>query len=334
MPRRNLRRSFYNNFHGYGSGRRGWRNGAAQRIQRAWRRRKRRNLGLVSRTALANRRGIKKINKQIETLVQSNAGATAVLNWQGQFATGVKVDNRGTDVNGGLPFMAQFCTANQNSSYVPLAGVKGRWIQMKSLTIKGAVSANSDTGSAQYQRMTFVICLDRKPTGTPDQLVATTVNPNTGLLQTYLPTALQNRTSLAFYNLNTTGKDGRYKVLKRFSIVVSPTVDLGNAAGPQNVPAITTVAGGAGTGVVWGNTSRPAYTVPQLGLSKKYPPLVYFSHTIKGKYKFNYGEQGSPHPGIPKNQQIVMFAWSDNGPGLTTTIPSFSYASRFRFKDP
>lgn len=312
--------------------RRNYRHRAASRIQSAWRRKKRKRFGLTTRTVLSNRRAIKGINRQIETIVESNITGVSP-DWIGQMGVNLSTDRRGTETNSGLPYFGQLCAATQNTNNTsPIYGIKGRWVQMKSLTIKGSVSANSDTGSSQYQRQTFIVCLDRKPQLGLSQLLATTISPDLGLLQSDLPVAVTNRTSLAFYNLNNTGKEGRFKVLKRWSVVVSPTVDLGDAAGPQQVPAITTTAAGVAPNV-YGNTVRPAYTVPQLGLSKKYPPLVYFSHTIKGKYKFNYGEQ-TTHPGLPQNQQIVMFAFSDNGPGLTDTQPVFTYASRFRFKDP
>lgn len=340
MPRRNLRRRFYRSFHGYG-GRHGFRHGAASRIQSAWRRRKRKRLSLVSRTALSNRRAIKKVNKSIETIVNYPNEATLANRYVGSWLQNLSVDNAGQSA--GAPFVMHPCyaspqtwgttagTVNANS----LSGYKGRWIQMKSLTLKGCVTANSDSGAAMYQHTTFIMCLDRKPALNP-VLVSSAATPDDGLLTSQLPAVTNNRLDTAFYNLNATGKNGRYKVLKRWTITVSPHVDLNSGT----VPAISTTAGGVAPNV-YGNTVRAQYSNTALGLSKKYPPQVYFSHTVKGKYKFNMGELApAPAPGpagalgAPENQDIILFAFSTNGPGMTVTSPSIQLVSRFRFKDP
>lgn len=332
MPRRNLRRRFYNSFHGYG-GRSGFRHGAASRIQRAWRARKRKRIGLTARTALSNRRQIKKVRKSIETIVSPPLEATTLTNFRGSWMNNLVVDNAG--LTGGSPFYFHPCytvletgTAAQRATN-ELSGLRGRWCQMRSLTIKGCVTARSSTGAAMYQRTTFILCHDSKPELNP-VLVASGISPNQGLLEPMLGATVNNRLDTAFYNLNTTGKDGRYKVLKRWTVTVSPHVDLNS----YNVPAISTTAGGVAPNV-YGNTVRPAYDATQLGLSKKYPPQVYFSHTIKKPYKLNFGQSTTATTSrIPENQNIVMFAFSTNGPGMTPTSPSIQLVSRFRFKDP
>lgn len=331
MPRRNLRRRFYRSFHGYGNRR----HGAASRIQSAWRRRKRKRLGLVSRTALSNRRAIKKVNKQIETIVNNPTEATLVNRYVGSWLQGLSVDNAGQ--SGGAPFVMHPCYATPQTWNSPtgtrqnaISGYKGRWIQMKSLTLKGCVTANSDSGAAMYQHTTFIMCLDRKPALNP-VLVSSSLTPDDGLLTSQLPAVVNNRLDTAFYNLNSTGKNGRYKVLKRWTITVSPHVDLNAGL----VPAISTTAGGVAPNV-YGNTVRSQYYNTALGLSKKYPPQVYFSHTIKGKYKFNMGAERTDtvNNRIPENQDLILFAFSTNGPGMTPTSPQIQLVSRFRFKDP
>lgn len=333
MPRRNLRRRFYRSFHGYG-GRHGHRHGAAARIQSAWRRRKRRRVGLTARTALANRRAIKRVNKQIETIVATPEEATLANRYVGSWLQGLEVDNAGQ--SGGAPFAMNLLYADPLWSNAagaqtnrPITGYKGRWIQMKSLTLKGCVTAKSDTGAAMYQKTTFILVHDSKPELNP-VLVTSTATPNDGLLDPQLPAVVNNRLDTAFYNLNTTGKAGRYKVLKRWTVTVSPHVDLNSGT----VPAISTTAGGVAPNV-YGNTVRPQYDTTALGLSKKYPPQVYFSHTIKGNYKLNMGGKTSGiRFRIPENQNIFLFAFSTNGPGMTNTSPSIQLVSRFRFKDP
>ena len=329
MPRRNLRRRFYRSFHGYGNRR----HGAASRIQSAWRRRKRKRFGLTARTVLANRRAIKKVNKQIETIVNHPNEATLANRYVGSWLQGLEVDNAGQ--SGGAPFVMHplyarplTWTGAGGGNVDALSGFKGRWVQMKSLTLKGCVTAKSDTGSAMYQRITFILCHDSKPELNP-VLVASAATPNDGLLDSQLPAVVNNRLDTAFYNLNTSGKEGRYKVLKRWTITVSPHVDLNSGT----VPAISTTAGGVAPNV-YGNTVRAAYDTTALGLSKKYPPQVYFSHTIKGKYKFNMGGKTNEQFHTPENQDIILFAFSTNGPGMTPTNPSIQLVSRFRFKDP
>ncbi len=334
MPRGYGPRKFYKSFHG-----RGPRHHGAHRIQRAWRNRKRKRLSLVSRTALSNRRAIKKVNRNIETQVQELRGAvsTSTVPYIGNWLINMKVDSRGGDTTGNIPFYAHLVAGTPLQVAATAAGggnsiysYKGRWVQMKSLTIKGCVEANSDSGASAFQRVTFIMCLDRCPAEGQSSLLSTTATANKGLLTTYLPAISDNSTDLAFYNLNTTGKAGRFKVLKRWHVTVSPSNDLT----ANTVPAIAPAAPPATYG-----SARAAYTSAAHGLSKHYPPLVYFSHTIKGNYKFNYGDTtnvGASGPTKPTNQDIVLFAFSSTYEGGTpvASLPRFSYASRFRFKDP
>lgn len=298
---------------------------AAGRIQTAWRRRKRRKFGLTARTALSNRRNINNLKKSIETIVSPPIQATSALRWIGSWLQNLQVNQNGIDNASGLPFTLLPVYANTVVLNTTL--VKGRWVQMKSLTVKGCVTAVSDPGSAMYQRVTFILCHDNKPVLAP-VLASSTATQNQGLLTPQLPAVANNRLDTAFYNLNTTGKEGRYKVLKRWHITVSPHVAL-NA---YTVPAIAPAPAPATFGSV-----RPAYDAAQLGLSKHYPPQVYFSHTIKGKYKFNFGSVGPVAPAAvikPVNQNLILFAYSTNGPGMTVTNPFIQLSSRFRFKDP
>lgn len=306
---------------------------AASRIQSAWRRKKRKRFGLTARTALSNRRQIQKVKKLIETKISKPLEATLATNFRGSWINNLVVDNAG--LSGGAPFYfhpvyTQISgTAATFPSVNPLHGVVGRWSQMKSLTLKGCVTARSSSGASMYQRTTFILCHDSKPTLNP-VLVSSGASPNDGLLDPQLGATVNNRLDTAFYNLNTTGKDGRYKVLKRWTVTVSPHVDLSS----YTVPAISTTAAGVAPNV-YGNTVRPQYAASSLGLSKKYPPQVYFSHTIQKPYKFNWGAAINTAPSrIPENQNIILFAFSTNGPGMTATSPTIQLVSRFRFKDP
>ena len=298
---------------------------AAGRIQTAWRRRKRRKFGLTARTALSNRRNINNLKKSIETIVSNPLNATSVGRWLGSWLQNLQVNQNGVDNASGLPFCLQPVYANNAVQNVAL--MKGRWVQMKSLTIKGCVTAVSNPGASMYQRVTFILCHDNKPVLQP-VLASSAATVNQGLLTPQLPAVANNRLDTAFYNLNTTGKEGRYKVLKRWHITVSPHV----ATNAYTVPAIAPAAAPATFG-----SERPAYDVVELGLSKHYPPQVYFSHTIKGKYKFNFGSADPVAPATvirPQNQNLILFAYSTNGPGFTATNPFIQLSSRFRFKDP
>jgi len=73
-------------------------NRASSTIGRAWRRRKaRRSGGLVARTAVANRRNIRRINRSIETKMIELPTATPANAWAGQNLVRIQVDSNGFD---------------------------------------------------------------------------------------------------------------------------------------------------------------------------------------------------------------------------------------------
>ena len=72
------------------------RSAAASKISRAWRIRKRRKTSLLTRTALANRRAVKKLKSDIETKFAQNSIASVQNDWASGLACGgVTVDETG-----------------------------------------------------------------------------------------------------------------------------------------------------------------------------------------------------------------------------------------------
>lgn len=188
-------------------------------IGRAWRRRKqRRSGGLVARTALSNRRQIRKINRSIETKMIELPTATPANNYSGQNIVRLQVDVNGFDSTG-LPLvvkplgeLAQGDTAQSRD---------GDWVKMKSLTYKiyfqalaGLISETNHVGC--------IIALDRTPNedvlpnlngmvaGTPDD--GTLLGGNSQLVH------------LRYQNMATCGKTQRYKVLRHIRARVQTTV--------------------------------------------------------------------------------------------------------------
>lgn len=174
-------------------------NRAATTIARAWRARMRRKRGgLVSRTALANRKAIKSIRRNIELKFVNSAVATARTNYCGQILSRVPCDNYGmsqssTDwVSAGpaattLPNPSSYCPLMLNPIVIHQAGQPvnsgssvttastensrlGNDIVMSHFTAKITMVGGSATenGGAyanvvRKQKLTALLILDREP---------------------------------------------------------------------------------------------------------------------------------------------------------------------------
>lgn len=165
---------------------------ATQTIQRAWRRRQRRRRGgLVARTALANRKSIKRINRKIETKYVTSQICRTENNYTGQqlYLTGVDAAGMANQLVGvdpqnptsGTPnptwnsesvCMRPICVANGIGEQQRI----GEDIHMAWLNIKGFVSSfpaecngvNPHTTvdwseKPQAQRVRMVVVLDTQP---------------------------------------------------------------------------------------------------------------------------------------------------------------------------
>lgn len=169
------------------------RRAAAQTLQRAWRNRaRRRRGGLVARTALANRKSIRRINRKIETKYATKHVCAAENNYTGQLLVASGVDcmgmpNQLSGLVGNNPNVPGTPNATWSSNSLVMRPIclnqgdgegerQGEYIQMTWLNIKGFVSAwpgsSNGTNTAtnvnwgdrpQRQRVRIVVVLDTAP---------------------------------------------------------------------------------------------------------------------------------------------------------------------------
>ncbi len=186
---------------------------SARNIQRAWRQRKRRRAGgLVARTAVANRRAIRRINRNTETKVLQSVEATLANRYGGQFLQNASVGNLGTFLSvAGTP----------NAVVRPFAGMgngdlqsqrTGSFVNVKNLTYKIMWT----TATAVASRVGCYIILDRSPTDDPPEL--------TGLItgDGVITDGAATEPYLRYQNMNTcSGPNCRFKVLKHLKGRVS-----------------------------------------------------------------------------------------------------------------
>lgn len=300
MPYRNYKR---------GRRRRYNRSTAASTIGRAWRSKlKRRAGGLVSRTALSNRRNIRAMKKCIETKMISNVQCVSGNEFDGQFCQNLVVDNIGTDAISGLPFCADLL-----GGLVQGAGSNdrvGAWMHLKNITMHYAVTCDQRSPQAY---MNLLLVHDSEPQA---------ANDLTDLLQLESASPLpDNWTQLAFQNLDVTGKENRYKILWRKTHVLSAPSLVVNGT----IPAITQAA--------VGDEMQPAHDgnyYVQSG-SKEYPLAAYGAKTWKFQYKINYGTADAADR--PQNQSIKLFAFQTAPEGFGIPRCRLDYHCRVRFQD-
>lgn len=285
------------------------RSSAAGTIQRQWRSKLRRRAGgLVSRTALSNRRDIRAMKKCIETKMISTVQCASGNEFNGQFCQNLVVDNIGTDVISGLPFCADLLgglTQGTGSD-----DRIGSWIHLKNITMHYAVTCDQRAPQAYVN---LLLVHDSEPqvqNDLTDLLQLSSANP--------LP---ENWTQLAFQNLDVTGKENRYKILWRKTHVLSAAALVVNGT----IPATTqeTV----------GNVMQPSHDgnyYVQAG-SKKYPLAAYGAKTWKFQYKVNYGTADAAD--TPQNQSIKLFAFQTAPQGYGIPRCRIDYHCRVRFQD-
>ena len=286
---------------------------AASTIQRGWKRKlKRRAGGLVSRTALANRRNINAMKKCVETKMISDVQITSTNTgpFSGQYVQNLVVDAIGQDVAAALPYSNDLLggLAQGTSSKDRI----GAWIHLKSLTMHYCITANARdlTPAAHFN---ILVVHDQDPNAASDlsQLLA---------LQSAQPVP-SNWTQLAFQNLDTTGKNNRYKLLWRKTHVLSPESQyIVSNSGPMTQAAV-------------GQQMQAPYPSAAYvqGQSKSYPMVVYGTKTFKLQYKINYGTD--PTSVIPENQTIRVFAFQTSPIGYNTPTCRLDYHTRVRFQD-
>jgi len=189
---------------------------ASSTIGRAWRRRKaRRSGGLVARTAVANRRNIRRINRSIETKMIELPTATPANNWAGQNMVRIQVDSNGFDSLVATPtVMKPFRELAQGDTS---ATRTGDWVKVKSLTYK--IFFNSISGLLPETNMVgCFFVLDREPNNTvlPSLVGIVAGTPDAGTLLGGNSQLIH----LRYQNMVTCGKTQRYKVLKHVRVRV------------------------------------------------------------------------------------------------------------------
>ncbi len=282
---------------------------AASTISKAWKRRRRSKTGLVSRTAQANRRAVKRIQKSVETKLIQDTQATPANQFSGQYSDNVNVDNRGVDAGSALPFFADLLSGLAQGT-----GTQervGAWIQLTSVTVKYWL-AGINGCPAHY---TLFLVHDK----TPSQ------QGNIADLLDFPGAApiIQNAYDMAFQNMSNVGKDGRFKILWKKVHKLSDSSSWNNVDGP--VPAITQAPSGT--------VMRPAYGPVRTWQQqdKMYPSYLTGSVTLKLPYKINYGMANASVQ--PFNQTLRLMALCTAPPGLPQPDVRMGFYTRVRFKD-
>lgn len=198
----------------------------ASTIQRAWRRRRRKKTGLVSRTVLANRKTIAKLNRRPEIKVIDRIQATPTgqgAPWIGQyFRLTANRDGQTTLPTTDAVVQPLYCT--QGSGDFQRVG---DWVTLRSLTYKVQVNAETGATAANFNRVGMILVLDREPTAPAPNLNGVVTN-DTGTL-------LDGQSLEAYLKYpkkeNCIGKEARYKILKHHRGIVQP-----QAAGANRMP--------------------------------------------------------------------------------------------------
>jgi hypothetical protein len=284
------------------------RGGAARSIQSAWRARKARKQSLLSRTAQANRKQIHAIKKSIETKVAENLEADSTSNYEGNYVIDLQADFEGSFTGGSGASAWNLLACKSLKAYstgttvnTDVDGRVGRWIQMKSLTLKYALYADENADENQNQRVFLYLVHDTQPDlNTPvigDLFLSqATITPPT-------PATNINQIALAFQNLDQTGKKGRFKLLWKKMHILTPSSETNgyvNATVPPIVPAPAPATYGS---------ARAGYTVHS-SYAKGYPNHIYGSVTIAKPYKLNYGDDIREI--VPNNQTIFLMMHSED----------------------
>lgn len=197
------------------------RKNAATSIQRAWRNRKRKKLGLNTRTTLANRRAIKQIKKNVETKMIERVEASVATNWGGQW-----LSPRAVDSNGYFAGVVGTPGAVVRPFYGLPQGVEsnnrvGSKVTVHSLTYK----INMIAGNGETNRVGCYIVLDRQPAnplapslrGLPAPQVTDTFLESGPQASGIIPMQFQNMD-------NVTGPSARYKLLRHHHCRVARTI--------------------------------------------------------------------------------------------------------------
>lgn len=342
------------------------RRSAASTIQKGWRARmRRRRGGLVARTALANRKSIKRINRKIETKYASNHVCLSTNNYTGQLLNtdvdclGMPNQLAGVDQNepntpgtinpvwsSNIVCMRPICVENGIGEQQRV----GEDIHMTWLNLKGSVSAYPATlngtsnnatnwaGRAAKQKVRVTVVLDTAPVG----------------FKAAAPPAYQPKYQPGYvYNLG--GAIATYPALP--ATLTKPNKEYLRGLAKQ--PFGSTAADGSLD--PWsqsyfennfvqsrhGNKTARFKVLKTLVLTVDQPissqagtARKNFSITIKAPYRFHFPDNTST---LPDNQEILVFFTSDvkvGAPGVATDMtptictPKVTCQAKLAFKDP
>jgi len=334
------------------------RNRAASTIARAWKARQRRKRGgLVARTALANRKAIKSIRRDVELKFCNEAVASSRTNYCGQVLTGLKVDNYGMNqdsldwvaAGGGATQLAanKYCPLMINPIVVYQAGQQittaptpltaatensriGNDIVMSHFTAKvtmvgGSANLNGGTWAnvVRKQKVTALLVLDREPAKMNPALLlpAPVFSPEAISCQLYprTPDAV-----LAIPGSN----EARFDQLRSLPLPTAnpPGLDTGDD-GSKNLEALSfyskdNIMGKSGRFKVLKKMTLSCFQQSNAGIANTNGSSVKTTATktltLKGKYKFHFDGDTLI---IPGNQTLLLVLYSD-----TPTCRSFGGA--------
>lgn len=348
---------------------------ATTTIQRAWRaRQRRRRGGLVARTALANRKSIKRINRKIETKYASRHVCLDTNNYTGQQLTVAGLDccgfpNQLAGVNMFNAMTQGTINPNWSSNSVVMRPIcvengigeqqrVGEDITMAWLNIKGSVSAYSSgingvsnvnavswADKPRKQKVRLVVVLDTQPVGwTP---------VGGGGAQVYQPVYQPG------YLINNTGAIANFPALPLTLTAKNKEYLRGLSKAPFGAPGADTTVDPWSQSYyennfvqsTHGNKTARFKVLKTLTLEVTQPYLggmadvtgqsrKNFSMTIKAPYRFHFPSDTAT---LPDNQEILVFMMSDvkmtsptNHTDITPPIctPKVHIQAKLAFKDP
>lgn len=306
-------------------------NKAATTIAAAWRRKKRRQQSLLQRTALANRRLIKKVAGEREVQEKNDAPAVSPDFESGQGnLTQLKVDNHGLIIPATGPAVANFCCNLITMS----AGIdddefKAREIIMKSISVKCMVDNDNVTPLATTH---FYLILDSQPEAAPlallDDILLRPGITGTG----YIPPP--HGLLMSFTNKNNVGKDKRIQILDHKWVSVSSEAYKNQAT---TVPAISTAAAGTAPNV-YGNVTRAQYIDSSVStIGRGGPPLAVCTLYSQSPYKFRFEKAGASVTPINKTLRLYAYTYGSNYvPGAAGSQPQSPiwFRANIRYIDP
>ena len=245
----------------------GSRRNAAKSIQAAWRDKKRRQQSLLQRTALANRRLIKKVAGDREVLEKNDAPSMSpdFDSGQGNIIQ-LKVNNHGLVIPAtGAPVSNFCCNLIELSAGIDDDEFTAREIIMKSISVKLLVENDNVSPMATTH---FYLIHDSQPNAAPlallDDILLRPPITATGYI------APPHGLLMSFTNKNNVGKDKRIQILDHKWVAVSAEAYKNNAG---SVPAISTASAGV-TPNIYGNVTRPTYqTLAVNTIGRGAPPI-------------------------------------------------------------